>query len=391
MFAINYDEVEEKSIKYLNTRDTWLTDILLSVINLVKDTSAQFYNINWIKDPSFTKFDIPLKIFDENPLKLGNMIANHIYSKIETVKLSTVIPYEEFIIFINTRRIIELYKFDKFSNVFSPIMIKLNKIPVKILSMEITLCNLFHELYYPDPSIWEESKINDALDIFLPDTKIKIDGGVSSKILKKKLYESLSILDYQIILVGYWALYAMEMCDEPKSDKIQFISDLDPKVIRDVIKKVYKYDVTFRKEKLHLIHDYWTTRTIFYIHIDDKRIPIVDVFNSTTWEMVPYIRIKGIEIGTSFVLCRFLLIDIWTITMLKNREKITQTRYDSLCKRYIIYLKKLIKNPNNSDEYYGKFNDVSVLKKLLISSNNKVFYPYYPHWHKKENGSTRKI
>jgi len=415
MFNINYNKEESKALIILNDIDAKYIATLKNIISILpQDCTVD--NINWFKpNASISRDDIPLIIHSNNPLKLSHTLANYLFQdlKFDMVRSTTVMPYQEFLIYLDNRRFIHMFRYPiikriKTQCIFNPVKIKIDNIKINILSIESTLENVFHNLYRPDPTKWDVKQFKSILNLYIDDIKIDLDdvievsGGRSHKISYPKLiYESLKGQEQNYILIGIWAIYALNLTNEPINDKIQLISDVHPDSIVDMIKGVIRHDanITYKIEQVGLLYDHWTTRCIFYINEGGKRRAILDIFNSTSWELVPFIRHNSIELGNPFVLCRFILIDLWVITVLNKMSVINDEHFATLKQKTKINLKLVLKYSIQDTvfgkDYYGIYNDLVKIKKKLVQTesqnSNKIFYPYIPYDYIKQNGTLKII
>ena len=133
MFSINYEEEYSKANKHLLTGDRkQYIDICLNVIKWLnknyEDQSVQYENPRWLRNDDFSVDDIPLKIYTENALTLSHNVSNYIYKilKYDVTRRNTVVPFEEFQIQVDMRRLITVYRFPpskqvKVCDLFEPI------------------------------------------------------------------------------------------------------------------------------------------------------------------------------------------------------------------------------------------------------------------------------
>lgn len=406
MFNIDHKAVEQQATNILQIADKKYIDAAVDIIKLVQSENCRFENVHWLIDQKITRADIyPLTLFCENPLRIGNVITNYLFQeyKFTQVRMSTWIEYKEFMIDNAGRRLVHLHKYPSIKKIqseklFIPIEKKLEgDLVVNLLSVEIGLQKILHEMYSPEPALWDVEILKTAIENLLPDAKYDIPdvllGGKpkfkTNKTNKYKefIYNSIKLASHDMIFIGNWALYALGSIEQmPLRSKIQLISDAEPESIVELLKNAIRHpvDITHNKESLGLANDHWTTRTIFYVYDEenDKKVPIVDVFNSTTWELIPYVLTgkDNVPVGNPFVIARFLLIDMWVVSMLNNLNKITEEYY-MIFKRNTLKNIELVLNFSKymfGDQYKGVYINPTVLKKQLTNASNKIIYPYVP-------------
>ena len=125
--------------------------------------------------------------------------------------------------------------------------------------------------------------------------------------------------------------------------------------------------------------------TIYY----DGKDAIMDIFNSATFEAIPYTKIGNFKVGIPFVIMRFKLIDMWTMQLLISlnfvEEKIGEVILRGLNKHYMIISSELHKLPEVykiPELFLGRIENADLkIKREIIASKNKNtrFYPpFYP-------------
>lgn len=120
-----------------------------------------------------------------------------------------------------------------------------------------------------------------------------------------------------------------------------------------------------------------------------KNIPILDIFNSTEYELVPYIpytitidsKEYIIKIGNPWVLFRFMLIDIWIYKLLLGLKIINEQTYQFKERMLNANIQKIKKSDLMKKcfglEYVGIHYDAIINKK---KNTDKLFYPYVPNF-----------
>ena len=316
--------------------------ICLDVIKWLSD--VQYENPRWLRNNDFSVDDIPLKMYSNNALVLSHNISNYIFEKLkyEVVRRNTEIPFEEFSISVNARKLLTVYRFPpsksvKICDIFEPINRCIAGINIQLLNVNAHLQDMFHTLYKPFPNDWNLDQIKDVLkNVKIQDLEDVSVGGKNKSHDKRPNFDKINTAkDYVFeaihtndlgIIIGSWALDHIlnTMPDKSntdfkkclKRDKIQMISDVDSNIIVNHIKGASEHNVFYKKDNVGLLHDKFLEKTVFYFIIDDKKIPVLDKFNSTEYELVPYLLMNSVEIGNPFVLCRFFIIDLWVVKML---------------------------------------------------------------------------
>lgn len=120
-----------------------------------------------------------------------------------------------------------------------------------------------------------------------------------------------------------------------KFNIIQYILD----IIKDILnqQKIKYKNIAYKKSNLYLYNDFRLKKTNIYLITDDnKKISLINLFNSTDYELVPIIqKYKNLNIAHEFVIIRFMLINLIEIKLYDPYFN------DSIYNKYIINISKL--------------------------------------------------
>ena len=380
-------------------------------------------------------------VFCDNPLVDSNDLANLLFESSPYVETRTLIPHREFSISVMTREMVRFHRLDKYKDksiekLITPEIIGGFKIVPTIMEMITnysTLYDISHE------KNWEECKVieSELFSRFKPQTggaegaegpdAVTVvntgelvdesdnngvvvgrgrDSGKAPTL--QEIYDA--IRGAYGVFVGHMAANVLNRVNTADSfghqDRIQIVV----KSYEDTAKQIFKLiaglhgDPNMQNYNVKLPVDFRIERTTIYSRVKTgsgvRNIPVVDVFNSASYELIPYIAggegLTG-ELGTEFgplighptVVIKFLLIDLW-IHMLRNkigdmhdnifREK--QSRISDCISRL-----RELKMP--IEHVYGIFYDPKIALKDIMRESK--FYPYVPARHKKEFGRLREI
>lgn len=385
-------------------------------------------------------------VYTNNSLKTANDISNRIYYYNPTVYMKTVIPYEEFDISILGRMVCKVRQNPKLKNISTD-----NILGRSFLKPETELITIYHKLYQPYPDYWERSeKIEKELFIRLPENETSepieqiggdfisiednlfaskklyqkeeeekekeggdfidlettdfvdvdvIDGGaahndnIQAKQIRKAIYELLKYSDFEYVLIGHWAFFATDKHD-PHYEKIQFLTRLEPDLVcervQNAMRDVRKIKLFHKKETLNIPNDMLIEKTTYYCEEKGRKIPIMDTFNSLSYEIVPYVDYE-VKVGNPYVLARFLLIDLWILKILHEGNYII---IDVLAnkRKQIIEKLTLARGMRGAftDTYIGVFKDPVIERRKLLRKEEK-FVAYKPYDYQKNNGMLREV
>lgn len=353
--------------------------------------------------------------------------------------LKTAVAHEEINIFYDGRLIVVFKAISKYKSIdifkmLMPVKSKtgfFTKSELLLLPPELELMDIYHKLYSPDKAEEWEDLLKSEFHLFenlMQRTKIIIGGQADCTrniITNIETIKKLIVLDFirnqPTVLIGDWAIKLAEFGETGKAftdtyEKVQLIIDCPieefNELLENFLKTLSPYKPTFREEKLHIISDGRLKKYTFYISgvcsVSGQKFerPFLDVFNSGTYELIPY-RLssefvkkeldeypKDIKVGSPYVLCRFFLLDIWILRVIKNLGLITPAILETKIVK-LFNLMKTIKKSNilslsfQHNNYLGKYQSLFIYQKNKLSEAK--FPPYAPYYWKKANGSYRDI
>jgi hypothetical protein len=372
--------------------------------------------------------DWEFNIYCENPYKYAISLTNLISTDIDKwVKMNTIITHQEFTIEYDLRRMISIYsleigKHNKLNDIINPVTIQ----NINYMSPEIELIDIYKKLYSPDMYGQWKALLDIELNLFdLVKNRSETLGGaeiINKPIKRRKKYNienfKLIILkEYctkpHVVLLGHWAMNTAKSVEYTKDveihvEKLQVISNSTLKDI-EYIKKIIRVEtghedllITHKIHSLHLPKDFRIKRCTLYLSSHElKEVPFMDIFNSTEFELIPYYNLnltdcifgvshpKSIKIANSYVLLRYIMIDLWILRVI---NKIGQINKESLLHKIrslfslILEIKKadisIFKNVFGID-YIGTNIDYVTAKKL--EQLKSKHYPYIPILARKYN------
>jgi hypothetical protein len=216
------------------------------------------------------------------------------------------------------------------------------------------------------------------------------------------------------IFIGSVAMRAMGL--QPSARRLQAISHRDPEDIRVAVSRALADagthgDITYVAYDLRLVGDFRLKKYTFYVANASSasgKVAVLDVFNATEHELVPYTEAKhgGVtaRIGTAWVCARFRLVDAWSLRIIasiqsrKRGGRRHERRRDDSAQcanapvsaapalRDLEALQEyaaaqLQQSPDSLfpiDTYLGVHIAEDVSKKQLIADTGERFSPYYP-------------
>jgi hypothetical protein len=190
--------------------------------------------------------------------------------------------------------------------------------------------------------------------------------------------------DFSSILVGHWGFYELFPDSDPHNEKIQLLTSLEPEDmlsrVESVLRDTTPLKLHYRTEEVFIPYDPHLRRTTYYFEFKGARMPLLDTFNSLSYEIVPWIvGDKKIKVGNPYVLNRFFLIDRWILNVLRHGGFITSEVYEN---KKNILLSKIHKLRSKKDmtggtDYDGTYKDFTIERRRLLKQEEK-FRPYKP-------------
>ena len=382
-----------------------------------------------------------------NPFLLARSLADtlhqvrapHINSKY--VVLMTNIRNQEFTININTRSIVKINNIGRYRGVdlgdlMQPMLAKgyFTEHELKCVPNDMQLIEVYRILYSPNKTaLWpdyikyatnllpklleslrdsnndrslvegkgEDNMIDDNESDDGPsgDDEDPIEGGRGDDstnhsrnvVINDAIIHNL-IANSNNILIGDYAIDMLYKLSTSGNMRLQMISsdDVDELAARieKIIAPIVHRTVTHVKYHLSILYDFRLTKHIIYL-VDKTQIPLIDIFNSTSFELIPFITHKKIRVGNPFVLSRFKLLDIWTLKIIsKLSGNIPQYKHIESNAKQLEIVGKVIGDTLDSAadvnilfpvcDYMGTYVAETVAKKKLVKNLKEHFGPYYP-------------
>lgn len=393
----------EKSYKFVIVNDRslynpYICKLIECIIryNLIVGGKIGIMLINGV-DNIIDQYDWEIYVDNVDTIRLiTDMIYNvksaHVDSK--TTVLSSIVEDNEYMLSINGRLLSKFYILNSYKDmdIFNAIPVLYGQQNVlkeftsssdkiRYLPKEIAFMQTYRTLYKITQnlgSVWT----NALRTIDMYNNTKKHGGGIPHDILSK-------FVGPTDIIVGDFALNTMGLLHKPS--KLQFISSTH---MKDIIihcnnimnRKSTKYNA---KDKLNYVshHLPLISDTLFKkytIRVDSGKYQeyVCDVYNSTTYELVPYVIINGKKIGSPWVLMRFIYVEMWFIRILSfNKKMDLPDRYHDL-ENQIKLLNTYISSISSTSagttklfplDYEGVWLNENIIKKKNNRPNN-----YYP-------------
>jgi len=310
----------------------------------------------------------------------------------ETASLQTWVKHREFTISINARMFFRILAIEKYRGESLEKLLAGPAVPgyfvpndLTCVSAEVQLIEIYRTLSTPARvSQWSQALKNEAALITFGasknDGKHDFTQGkrINWLIVLEKLFSNPSPTN---IIIGDHALASLGIVTD--SSRLQFISSDDVGDLHRAISRLVdvfqpRARVTYVKYHVGIPTDFRIIKYTFYAMIgrDNKQLAIADVYNSSQYDLIPFIIAAGHPIGHPWVLLRFLFIDLWLMKMIgAGRESnILQN-----CRGIREYIRAMpAEDVFPLENYAGVNTDDNVAKKKIIKDSGDRFPTYYP-------------
>jgi hypothetical protein len=336
----------------------------------------------------------------------------------------------EHTISVNGRPILKLYKLDHYRNVDLMEMVRpviadgYFGSKVQCLSEEIQLSDIYQTLYSPakfdkwEAALNNEEKMYKFVEpyfekVYLGGKRAETTGPLNG-ISERDIAIIKALRNLGGILVGSFAMRILGL--ESSIQRLQVIIDkpIDELmkvltiVLNDIIVSSTPLQLTHVEYKLYLVNDFRLTKhTVYIVKSSTERIPVVDIFNSTMYELIPVTYVntkldddsfKNVLVSNHYVMLRFKMVDAWAVKLIlgiSKSENAIRSAKASMVNiiEDIRVLRAEIKRkmetsdglkllfPDGTDpnhDYIGNYVSEKISKKKLLKDAKEYFAPYYP-------------
>lgn len=343
----------------------------------------------------------------------------------ETIAVETNIKHKLITIWIHARRLIRLHNLGTYKGVdlfklIDPIKKEalLTEGRIYCMSPEIQLMGIYRKLYNPYPAEGDFLSYDQLLSLekglfgiieksIAKRTKKVVAGARQGKDnivgLRERLLRALAT-DVNLgdaIVIGDYGVYLTDSSlSSWRSNHLQIITSIEPGEISQYLSKLVEElgiggEITQVEYDLKLPGDPQLLKHSFYYQEEGRRINILDIFNSITYELVPYklVDYSGfgpIKIAGLFALMKFRLIDLYVLQLIINiggsSSKDVYFRKIEEVISQIIALRKsacelLAKKPFEVfqlDNYLGVYVSENVARKKIIGKPTYGITKYFP-------------
>jgi hypothetical protein len=347
----------------------------------------------------------PWDLYCSEPYQTAKTLADTLYgvknAHIDntTCALQTNIKNRELTITIDTRIMFRIYLMDKYRGadlvaIMSPVTVTgYFGSQIKIFPREIVLIGLYQGLYTPAKfKLWQQLIDNEAKLIGKTGGDVTGGGDFNKSIAADILLKSLC-RDPRVVVIGEFAADALGAGAKINKTRLQIITNIPVDELCEITSralsnekdklrrlKVTNSKVISAKYFLNIPSDFQIIKHTIYAIVNGEQVALYDTFNSTEYEMIPWIQRDRIQCAHPFVILRFCYIDIWIMKLINgmNRNNSLDSRISSIealaeHARRLLFLYPMFQ----TDNYAGINTSETVAKKKLIGKGPRI-PNYYP-------------
>lgn len=353
-------------------------------VNKYKSSDNHSIIMEYIKDNNIVLRDIITNIPDQyhvysiNPVKDSNNLCNLLYPLNKYVSLQTSILNKIFVIKLDnfpyiTIELLYLYN----NNKLLDLMDKVDGFTIMSdVSKIILMCQ---QLYHPDNLSNGEliDEVNALVGKFLAtkkinDTVYNIRKGFKYNMVSK-IFGKLMKSDIDFIFLSY---YALNHNDLNFNNPIHIIISSQNYVLLNLIKTVFN-QLIIADDHMYVINDFRIKLQIISILVDGKKSPIMYIYNSSSYELIPTIED---HIPNKYVILRFLFLDLL-------KRDIYQSSSTDVISNIV---KAHAMNNDVEIEFEGIYRDTN-FDRILYNKNSKMINIYRPLFYERDNGKLREF
>ena len=417
-----FKEIEKFSSEKKMIVSGYVANILINnVISEEKINYNNFYEF-YSNDPLIHSRELAGILFNLDPDNLGRYVS-----------VITKIVKKNFLIMLNSRIIVSILAFPKINNINTKDIIttiitdSIFNEDIKLLCMspEIQLINIYYNLTNPSYiKTWKDNlKYEKSLrNYLLTDFKHIRENKMNEFHEFRKILLDNFIPKNGRVIIGSAAINIMLNKPIVGMDLLQIVTENDFKYEIDEIKELAAHIdivITYKINHLNLFIDTRLEKMTVFINEENQKIPIINIFNSAKYDLIPYIPINflynktskqldvSIKIGTPFLLMRYKLMDLYVIYVIHKLNSI-KTKFMQQIKNEILtnflelseWYEKKIMDVNNINmfilpisNYIGRFESYELYSKRNAFKNNLKlkedgkFYPNYLPLMKHQNNN----
>lgn len=326
--------------------------------------------------------DFLFEVFCQNALSwalsLSNYLAEHTEEPI-IFAMSSLVPYQKFSIKGNGREIIIIQELSKESkNITVKMTNPINLSGFYLVQPIIQMIQVYQNLY--NISLFD--KWPDFLDLNGKIINKTFLGGAEVASGKELFLNNFAKHNPNIVLISD---SAYEVLNDVQSNSVSIMTTISPSEIAEEYRK-YMPGFEVVSQSILLFSDWRLRKTVFILN---GKI-IFNIYNSATYEIIPHFKHKHYNIANKYVLLRFVLIDLWQLSLLLNLQKIEKSYYDQRIARLKIQFRAFNEQPDLKEGFLGIYKDEKIEWKLNKKFNS-CKKDYFPQIQKKITGTYKSI
>lgn len=406
------DQIKQESIKEKNKLINKYLKIKNEILHYCSNHNIIISDPNLLTDVNHIHNMLGFNLYSPNPFKHANNLSNELVKYTKNVEMQTKISHQDFIIKIDSqiKPMVNFYKFPKI-NVLDIIFIccikrSIDSNDLLLMPPNVELMNIYRRLYLPSCAFeWKillelEDKTFKCFDVLTPRDESysivnKSDSGSSRKSMqldiKQTTFDRWCKKD-GIVVIGYW-IAGVLLDKKLQGERLQVISanhiQNDILSLEIFIEKEFSCKLTYSTCDVNIPQDFRLKKHTVIVNSSYGKICIMEIFNSASFELIPYITrpsIPDIKIGNPFVLLRFLFIDYWIIEFIMAIDKLPK-KIGMIKLNFIMDLIKDLRQDKFiklgfGKDFIGSYIDEQIADKIR-RTESPLHLPYLPYMKKR--------
>lgn len=184
-----------------------------------------------------------------------------------------------------------------------------------------------------------------------------------------------------------------DFADGNYDGRLQFITSEDLVSLKLHIKNIVDkyigdYDITYKRQSLYVPDDIQLEKYSFYLVDNTKNTLLFDVYNSTSYDILPYRKVGFYKVGNPLTLIKYRFIDLWSFKIISRANPkyvpvlVEKTRETiPIIERLHEEITELLKT--NPVKLFSKYTgtyipDRIAIRRMKTDKKMKVFNKYIP-------------
>lgn len=334
-----------------------------------------------------------------------SMVMSTLYPE-KICSMRSVIPHVKYVLYVDYRPMVTFNELAEEDVAMCSRDIG-NKL---VLLPELLLIDIYRGLYLPSRTrLWEQyADIENRIFKYLKSINDfgNKSGGIESDFslsMRKKFLEFIledkCANNDEVCVVGVFAILISKGINPGQdSGPLQLIAAKAHAFIKEVMQAIanlfpemyMQKKVIYKYSKMWILGDYRIKRYVLKIAGRE----VMYIYNSAKYDLIPVVKIRGINVGNSLVLMRYNLIELWVLKSVASKGIVDSSFYEKRKKIYIsnyLGLRHSLHSSPYTTDYIGTSLEDNMATKIHLSKGIRREGDYYPNAYLAEHGIYRSL